>query len=153
MKAVQIVGVLITLVQLGSVVGFGLSLHTMAGVVMGTISGGEIGIEMNVDELGGLGSMELNLTTNNPGFLEATASLEIMILDNLGAPLDTDYETVILQPGDSQTVNLRLEISASDIMRIVEGMETSVEVTISLRTLYDLVGITNTIKLEVGETI
>jgi len=152
-KAVQVVGVLITLVQLGSVVGFGLSLHTMAGVVMGTISGGEMGIEMNVDELGGPGSMELNLTTNNPGFLEATASLEIMILDNLGAPLDTDYETVILQPGDSQTVNLRLEISASDIMRIVEGMETSVEVTISLRTLYDLVGITNTIKLEVGETI
>ncbi len=153
MKAVQVVGVLITLVQLGSVVGFGLSLHTMAGVVMGTISGGEMGIEMNVDELGGPGSMELNLTPQNPGFLEATATFEILILDDQGAPLDTDYETVILQPGDSQTVNLRLEISASDIMRIVEGMETSVEVTISLRTLYDLVGITNTIKLEVGETI
>jgi len=153
MKAVQVVGILITLVQLGSVVGFGLSLHTMAGVVMGTITSGEIGIEMNVDELGGSGSMELNLTPNNPGFLEATATFEILILDDLGAPLGTDYQTVILQPGDSQPVNLRLEISASDIMRIVEGMETSVEVTISLRTLYDLVGITNTIKLEVSETI
>ncbi|NQT08282.1 hypothetical protein HQ586_04325 [Candidatus Bathyarchaeota archaeon] len=153
MKAVQVVGVLITLVQLGSVVGFGLSLHTMAGVVMGTISGGEMGIEMNVDELGGPGSMELNLSPQNPGFLEATATFEIMILDDLGTPLGTDYETVILKPGDSQPVNLRLEISASDIMRIVEGMETSFEVTISLRTLYDLVGITNTIKLEVSETI
>jgi len=49
MKAVQVVGILITLVQLGSVVGFGLSLHTMARVVMGTISGGDMGIEMNVD--------------------------------------------------------------------------------------------------------
>lgn len=153
MKAVQVVGVLITLVQLGSVVGFGLSLHTMAGVVMGTISGGEMGLEMNVEELGGPGSMELNLSPQNPGFLEATATFEIRILDDLGTPLDTDYEAVTLQPGDSQLVNLRLEISASDIMRIVEGMETSVEVTIGLRTLYDLVGITNTIKLEVGETI
>jgi hypothetical protein len=147
------VGVLITLVQLGSIVGFGLSLHTMAGVVMGTISGGEMGIEMNVEELGGLGSMELNLSPQNPGLLEATATFEIRILDDLGAPLDTDYESVILQPGESQSVNLRLEISASDIMRIAEGMETSVEVTIGLRTLYDLVGITNTIKLEVSETI
>jgi len=153
MKAVQVVGVLITLVQLGSVVGFGLSLHTMAGVVMGTISGGEMGLEMNVEELGGPGSMELNLSPQNPGFLEATATFEIRILDDLGTPLDTDYEAVTLQPGDSQLVNLRLEISASDITRIVEGMETSVEVTIGLRTLYDLVGITNTIKLEVGETI
>jgi len=153
MKAVQVVGVLITLVQLGSVVGFGLSLHTMAGVVMGTISGGEMGIEMNVEELGGPGSMELNLSPQNPGFLEATATFEILILDDLGVPLDTDYETVTLQPGDSQLVNLRLEISAFDITRIVEGMETSVEVTIGLRTLYNLVGITNTIKLEVGETI
>jgi len=153
MKAYQVVGVLITLVQLGSVVGFGLSLHTMAGVVMGSISGGEMGIEMNVEEPGGPGSMELNLSPQNPGFLKATATFEITILDELGTPLDTDYETVTLQPGDSQPVNLRLEISASDITRIVEGMETSVEVTIGLRTLYDLVGIANTIKLEVGETI
>ena len=153
MKAVQVVGVLITLVQLGSVVGFGLSLHTKAGVVMGTISSGAMGIEMNVEELGGPGSMELNLSPQNPGFLEATATFEILILDDLGVPLDTDYETVTLQPGDSQLVNLRLEISAFDITRIVEGMETSVEVTIGLRTLYNLVGITNTIKLEVGETI
>ncbi len=153
MNAVQVVGVLITLVQLGSIVGFGLSLHTMAGVVMGTISGGEMGIEMNVDELGGPSSMELSLSPNNPGFLEATATFEIRILDDRGAPLGADYESVILKPGDSQPVNLRLEISASDIMRIVDGMETSVEVTISLRTLYGLVGITNTIKLEVSETI
>ena len=153
MKAVQVVGVLITLVQLGSVVGFGLSLHTMAGVVMGTISGGEMGIEINVEEMGGPGSMELNLTAHNPGFLEATATFEILILDDLGAPLDADYESVILEPSESQQVNLRLDISAADIMRIVEGMETSVEVTIGLRTLYGLVGITNTIKLEMSETI
>ena len=44
MKAVQVVGVLITLVQLGSVVGFGLSLHTMAGVVMGEVRAARIPI-------------------------------------------------------------------------------------------------------------
>ncbi len=152
MKAVQVVGVLITLVQLGSIVGFGLSLHTMAGVVMGTISGGEMEIVMNVEEQGGPGSMELNLSANNPGFLEATATFGIVILDDVGAPMDADYESVILEPGESRPVNLRLEISAADIMRITEGMAASVEVTISLRTLYGLVGITNTIKLEVGET-
>ena len=152
MKAVQVVGVLITLVQLGSIVGFGLSLHTMAGVVRGTISGGEMEIIMNVEEQDGPGSMELNLSPQNPGFLEATATFGIVILDEIGAPLDAHYESVILEPGESRPVNLSLEISAADIMRIAEGMEASVEVTIGLRTLYGLVGITNTIKLEVGET-
>jgi hypothetical protein len=153
MKAYQVVGVLITLVQLGSVVGFGLSLHAMAGVVMGTISGGEIGLEMNFEEPGSPGTMELNLSPNNPGLLETTASFEIVILDNLGVPLGSDYESVVLKPGDSQGVSLWLEISASDVMRIVDGMETSVEVTITLRTLYDLVGITNTITMGVSQTI
>jgi hypothetical protein len=153
MKAYQVVGVLITLVQLGSVVGFGLSLHAMAGVVMGTISGGEIGLEMNFEEPGSPGTMELNLSPNNPGLLETTASFEIVILDNLGVPLGSDYESVVLEPGDSQGVSLWLEISASDVMRIVDGMETSVEVTITLRTLYDLVGITNTITMGVSQTI
>jgi hypothetical protein len=153
MKAYQVVGVLITLVQLGSILGFGLSLHAMAGVVLGTVAGGEMGLEMNVEELGGPGTMELNLSPNNPGLLETTASFEIMILDDLGVPLDTDYESVVLEPGDSQEVNLRLEISASDIMRIVEGMETSVEVTVKLRTFYNLVGVTNTIRLKVTDTI
>ena len=153
MKVVQVVGVLITLVQLGSIVGFGLSLHTMAGVVRGTISGGEMEIIMNVEEQDGPGSMELNLSPQNPGFLEATATFGIVILDEKGAPLDAHYESVILEPGESRPVNLSLEISAADIMRIAEGMEASVEVTIGLRTLYDLVGITNTIKLEVGKTI
>ena len=153
MKAVQVVGVLITLVQLGSIVGFGLSLHTMAGVVRGTISGGEMEIIMNVEEQDGPGSMELNLSPQNPGFLEATATFGIVILDEIGAPLDAHYESVILEPGESRPVNLSLEISAADIMRIAEGMEASVEVTIGLRTLYDLIGITNTIKLEVGKTI
>jgi len=153
MKGYKVVGVLVTLVQLGSIVGFGLSLHTMAGVVIGTISGGEMGFEMNVEAIGGPGFMELSLSPQNPGFLEATATFEIMILDDLGALLDSDYETVTLKSGESQQVELRLDISAADIMRIVEGMETTVKVTIGLRTLYDLVSITNTIELEVGETI
>jgi hypothetical protein len=152
MKSHQVVGILITLVQLGSIVGFGLSLHTMAGVVIGTISGRELGLEMNVEELGGPGSMELSLEPYNPGFLEVTATLEIKLLDDLGVPLDTDYETLTLKPKETQPMSLRLEISASDVMRIVEGMETTLEVTVRLRTLYDLVGIANTIKLEVGET-
>lgn len=152
MKSHQVVGILITLVQLGSIVGFGLSLHTMAGVVIGTISGRELGLEMNVEELGGPGFMELSLEPYNPGFLEVTATLEIKLLDDLGVPLDTDYETLILKPKETQPMSLRLEVSASDVMRIVEGMETTLEVTVRLRTLYDLVGIANTIKLEVGET-
>jgi len=153
MKAYQVVGVLITLVQLGSILGFGLSLHAMAGVVMGTVAGGEMGLEMHFEEPGSPGTMELNLSPNNPGLLETTASFEITILDDLGVPLDTDYESVVLEPGDSQDVSLWLEISAADVMRIVEGMETSVEVTITLRTFYDLVGITNTIRLEVADSI
>jgi len=152
MKSHQVVGILITLVQLGSIVGFGLSLHTMAGVVIGTISGRELGLEMNVEELGGPGFMELSLEPYNPGFLEVTATFEIKLLDDLGVPLDTDYETLILKPKETQPMSLRLEVSASDVMRIVEGMETTLEVTVRLRTLYDLVGIANTIKLEVGET-
>jgi hypothetical protein len=48
-------------------------------------------------------------------------------------------------------LSLNLMVEAADMERIIsQGLETSMEVTIGLRTLYDLVGISNMIELQGG---
>ena len=151
MKTSKVIYVLLILVQILSLVAFGLSLYTIFGVVLGTISGGSMDFELNVEETGGSGYMEIELTPTNTGLLETVVSFEIALYDDVGLPLDTDAQTVTLQPGGSEAVSLSIEIAASDVARLMGGMEASIEVTLRLRTLYDLVGVTNTIHIGMGE--
>ncbi len=105
---------------------------------------------MSVDEATGSGSLQLELHPSNPGLLAADLSMEISLLAD-GEEIASDSSSVALVAGSSEVLSLNMVVDAADMERIFrQQLETSMEVTVDLRTLYDLVGISNTIEFQEG---
>ena len=150
LKPAKILGVIIAVVQLASVLAFVLSIYTVTSVLQSSMSGEGLAMELTVDESTGVGLLQLELYPSNPGFLDTDLSLELNLLAD-GEMIASDSSSVSLSAGAQETLSLSLMVDADDMERIInQGLETSMEVTIALRTLYDLVGISNTLELQGG---
>lgn len=150
MKPVKVLGVVISMIQLASVLAFVLSIYTVTMVLQSSISGEGLAMELTVDESTGRGLLHLELNPSNPGLLDTDLSLELNLLAD-GEKITGDSSSVSIAAGSQETLSLNLMVEAADMERIIsQGLETSMEVTIGLRTLYDLVGISNTIELQGG---
>ncbi len=150
MKPAKVLGVVISMIQLASVLAFVLSIYTVTMVLQSSISGEGLAMELTVDESTGRGLLQLELNPSNPGLLDTDLSLELNLLAN-GEKITGDSSSVSIAAGSQETLSLNLMVEAADMERIIsQGLETSMEVTIGLRTLYDLVGISNTIELQGG---
>jgi hypothetical protein len=150
LKPVKVLGVVISMIQLASVLAFVLSIYTLTMVLQSSISGEGLAMELTVDESTGRGLLQLELNPSNPGLLDTDLSLELNLLAD-GEKITGDSSSVSIAAGSQETLSLNLMVEAADMERIIsQGLETSMEVTIGLRTLYDLVGISNTIELQGG---
>lgn len=150
MKPAKVLGVVISMIQLASVLAFVLSIYTVTMVLQSSISGEGLAMELTVDESTGRGLLHLELNPSNPGLLDTDLSLELNLLAD-GEKITGDSSSVSIAAGSQETLSLNLMVEAADMERIIsQGLETSMEVTIGLRTLYDLVGISNTIELQGG---
>ncbi len=150
MKPVKVLGVVISMIQLASVLAFVLSIYTVTMVLQSSISGEGLAMELTVDESTGRGLLQLELNPSNPGLLDTDLSLELNLLAD-GEKITGDSSSVSIAAGSQEALSLNLMVEAADMERIIsQGLETSMEVTIGLRTLYDLVGISNTIELQGG---
>ena len=77
-------------------------------------------------------------------------TLGLSLLDGDGVSVASGSSSVIIAPGGSETITLVLEVSREDFERIsTEGVST-LELYVGLRTLYDLVGISDTITIPQG---
>jgi hypothetical protein len=150
LKPAKVLGVVISMIQLASVLAFVLSIYTVTMVLQSSISGEGLAMELTVDESTGRGLLQLELNPSNPGLLDTDLSLELNLLAD-GEKITGDSSSVSIAAGSQETLSLNLMVEAADMERIIsQGLETSMEVTIGLRTLYDLVGISNTIELQGG---
>jgi hypothetical protein len=150
LKPVKVLGVVISMIQLASVLAFVLSIYTVTMVLQSSISGEGLAMELTVDESTGRGLLQLELNPSNPGLLDTDLSLELNLLAD-GEKITGDSSSVSIAAGSQEALSLNLMVKAADMERIIsQGLETSMEVTIGLRTLYDLVGISNTIELQGG---
>jgi hypothetical protein len=150
LKPVKVLGVVISMIQLASVLAFVLSIYTLTMVLQSSISGEGLAMELTVDESTGRGLLQLELNPSNPGLLDTDLSLELNLLAD-GEKITGDSSSVSIAAGSQEALSLNLMVKAADMERIIsQGLETSMEVTIGLRTLYDLVGISNTIELQGG---
>ena len=150
MKPAKILGVLIAVVQLASVLAFVASMYTVTAVLSSSLSGEGMALELTVDESTGVGTLQLELYPINPGFLSTDLSVELILLAD-GEDIASDSSSVSLAAGSQETLSLDLTVDAADMERIItEELETSLEVTFGLRTLYDLVGISNKIEFQGG---
>jgi len=135
--------------QIASLAAFGLSIYSIYGVLSSTFIGG-LGFEMDFDEATGVGSLQLEVTPQNTGYLDADVTLGLKILDGDGVSVASESTSVMLAPGGSETISLVLEISREDYERIALGGESYLELFVGLRTLFDLIGISDTITIPQG---
>lgn len=150
MKPAKILGLIITVIQLSSVLAFVASMYTVTAVLSSSLSGEGMALELTVDESTGVGTLQLELYPINPGFLSTDLSVELILLAD-GEDIASDSSSVSLAAGSQETLSLDLTVEAADMERIItEELETSLEVTFGLRTLYDLVGISNKIEFQGG---
>ena len=150
MKPAKILGLIIAVIQLASVLAFVASMYTVTAVLSSSLSGEGMALEMTVDEYTGVGTLKLELYPINPGFLSTDLSVELILLAD-GEDIASDSSSVSLAAGSQETLSLDLTVDAADMEQIItEDLETSLEVTFSLRTLYDLIGISNKIEFQGG---
>lgn len=136
-------GLVITIVQLASLVVFALSMHTMLSVFSSAIpsSEGEIELEMTDPVV-----IPFSLTPVNPGYLEAKLSITISLIVDGDIVIATDSTTLIIPPNSANPVDLELSIPLEDASKyLVEGANASWKSEISVSTLNDLVSFSNTI--------
>ena len=135
--------------QIGSLVAVGLSIYSIYGVLSSTFTGG-LAFEMDIDEATGAGSLQVEVTPQNPGYIDADVTLGLSLLDGDGVSVASGSSSVTIAPGGSETITLVLEVSREDFERIsTEGVST-LELYVGLRTLFDLVGISDTITIPQG---
>jgi len=150
LKPAKILGVIIAIIQLASVLAFVASMYTVTAVLSSSLSGEGMALELTVDESTGAGTLQLELYPINPGFLSTDLSVELILLAD-GEDIASDSSSVSLAAGSQGTLSLDLTVDAADMERIItEELETSLEVTFGLRTLYDLVGMSNKIEFQGG---
>ncbi len=150
MKPAKILGLIIAVIQLASVLAFVASMYTVTAVLSSSLSGEGMALELTVDESTGVGTLQLELYPINPGFLNTDLSVELILLAD-GVDIASDSSSVSLAAGSQETLSLDLTVDAADMERIItEELETSLEVTFGLRTLYNLVGISNKIEFQGG---
>jgi len=150
LKPAKILGLIIAVIQLASVLAFVASMYTVTAVLSSSLSGEGMALELTVDESTGVGTLQLELYPINPVFLSTDLSVELILLAD-GEDIASDSSSVSLAAGSQETLSLDLTVDAADMERIItKELETSLEVTFSLRTLYDLIGISNKIEFQGG---
>lgn len=151
MKAVNVIRVALVVFQLVSVAAFGFSLFTITSVLNASLSGSDMSAEMTFDEATGSGLLKISLVPENGGLLAVDLSVELGVVGSDGDYIARDSFDVHLEPGDISPRTLSLVIPASDVQRMMEeGRGGDLEIVLDLRTLYDLVGISNTLTIEGG---
>jgi len=149
LKTTKMIGLLILITQIASLAAFGLSIYSIYGVLSSTFIGG-LDFEMDFDEATDQGSLRLEVAPQNLGYLDAGVTLGLKLLDGDGVSVASESTSVMLAPGGSETISLVLEISREDYERIALEGESYLELFVGLRTLFDLIGISDTITIPQG---
>ena len=149
MKTTKIIALLIMIAQIASLAAFGLSIYSIYGVLSSTFTGG-LAFEMDINEATGVGSLQVEVTPQNPGYIDADVALGLSLLDGDGVSVASESSSVTLTPGGSETITLVLEVSREDFERISNEGVSTLELYVGLRTLFDLVGLSDTITIPQG---
>ena len=152
MRAARVFGLLVLLVQVSSVLAFGLSVYTIFNVASSTASEGAIGLELTIDRSTGIGVLRLRATPRNAGPLGVDLAIGVGAIDDSGVYITRNSTSMHLDAGEGKPVSLSLRIPG-DLMQemTLKGVEGYFEVTFDIRTLNKMVGVLNTMRIQAGE--
>lgn len=141
-----------------TVVMFALSLHTLISGIMGAISGiGESALKLNTDDPTGAWSLTFSGTPRNTAFLPENVGFSIGLLDGDGKYIAVDSTSVNIAAGEQKTFSLILTIPPEQVQKYnlngTQVGDVTFELKFSIRTLGDLVGFTQTMKISAGGSL
>lgn len=151
MKAVRVFGVLVIAVQLISLAISGLSFYTVFEVARSTFFGDGINVDTTVEEATWTSVMSLEVSPRNGGYIGADLTFELGVLDDEENYISRNMTSVHLDAGEQKHLTLSICIPETKIREMeIEGREGFFEITLSIRTLNDLVGFSNTFRMRGG---
>jgi hypothetical protein len=143
LKTVRVIGVLVAAVQLFSMLAFCASIYTIFMVASSTTSGDAMAVQVTFNEAAGAGMISLDAELRNEGLLGVNLALGIYTLNGSGERIARNSTSVYLEVGGQEPVSLSLQLTEGLIGRLLEGEEGCFEVVMGVRTLRDLVGVSN----------
>ncbi len=150
MRAVRVFGVVMLAIQLASMIAFGASMYTIIAVASSTASEDSMAMELTLDEATGVGVLRLEAITHNEGLLGVNLVVGVSALDEAGETLARNSTSVHLEAGEGRAVSVSLNLPLGVMRRITVERRGSLEVTMDLKTLNDLVCISNTMTVREG---
>jgi hypothetical protein len=152
MKPSKALGVVILVLQLASVLAFGLAVHAMVDVSMNMAQSESLVIEMELDEASGFAVVRTAANPRNGGLLGLDIEISLGITDDEDNFLSSDSTQLHLEPGEQKALALNLQLPIWEIQeKLFRGEEVFLDLEFKLRTLYDLVSVKNVMKLPLGD--
>jgi len=140
----------ILIFEIASIVTLGLSLYTVVISLTGSLS--ENNFKVTTETLG-TGDMKLKFMADpiNRGFLGIDLSMELAVKNYENVTIARNSTSISIDPGSQRSFTLDLLIPASELARFNQtGVEGVFELTLGIRTLSNLVGFTNSIRIKGG---
>ena len=145
-----IIGVILLTVTL-----FALSVHTLFTGLTGAVSEGTFGLNLDKNGPNGDWVLRFNGNPKNPGLMGTSVFIQIGILDLTGQPIAMNSTLVTLSPGEQRSFTLVLTIPYTDVQHYnLTGTQAQAvfEMNFGIRTLFNLVGFTQTMRIAGGVT-
>jgi hypothetical protein len=151
LKTTNVLKAAIVILQLVSFAAFGLSFHTISGILNSSLTGG-MGVEMSFNESTGAGTIKISMSPENIGWIPVEFRVELAAINSDGHYIATDQFEEHMEPGAKSSHTLTLELSPSEVQKMMEeGTVSDLEVILYLRTFYNLVGLYDLLKIEGSE--
>lgn len=141
---------IITLILL-NIILFALGMYSLITGLMGAISEGTFGLELNQAEPPSDWSLVLHADPRNNGFLGERLFIQLGIINSTGQYIALNSTSVYIPPGGQSPFSLVLTIPYEEVQKynITEtgGAPVVFELVFGLRTLGELVGFTQTMRI------
>ena len=106
---------------------------------------------MVMDESTGVGELRIEISPMNSGYLGVDLALDVGVLDEDDNYVAWNSTFVHLDAGERKNLMLSLHLPAAKLLEMMlEGRSSFLEVTLNMRTFNDLVGVSNTLRVEGG---
>lgn len=133
---------------MASIAIFALSLHSIIGTLARIQSEEAMKISAEMDENTGDLKFLLEANPRNQGFLGVNLLVDIAIYDTHDNLLSMNSTSVYVDPGGNQHFSLTLTIPRENLPRDPQQeMKGSFEINFDIKTLGDLIGFRNTLKI------
>jgi len=149
---IRALGLGLFIFQLISLAIIGLSLHTVLNILTSTISGETFNFELNADEVTETLIFTLNANPRNTGYFDVKLFMELALLNVDEQYIVRNSTSVNIKAGSTTpfSLNLFIPVEATQGMSLEQNVGT-LEVTFTVKTLGDLVGLTNILKIREGD--